>query len=87
MNEKEAGADFLHEYLKDTAHLFVLDEGRIVSIHGSGKEILLMWAMLSQQICAKLDASNVEELNKMALLAAIDHLGDLLKGLANREED
>ena len=87
MNEKEARADFLHEYLKDTPHLFALDNGRAVSVRGTGKEILLMWAMLSQQICAKLDASNVEVLNKMALLAAIDHLGDLLKGLANREED
>lgn len=87
MNEKEARADFLHEYLKDTAHLFVLDEGGIVSIRGNGKEILLMWAMLTQAICEKLDASNVEELNKMALLAAIDYFGDLLKGLANREEE
>ena len=87
MNENEARGEFLHEYLANTPHLLVLDSGSTISLSGNGKEILLMWAMLTQQICEKLDASNVEELNKMALLAAIDHFGDLLKGLANREED
>lgn len=87
MNEKEARADFLHEYLKDTPHLFALDNGRAVSVRGTGKEILLMWAVMTQQICEQIGADSVKELNEMALMASIEHLGDLLKGLANREED
>lgn len=87
MNENEARGEFLHEYLANTPHLLALDNGNTISFSGNGKEILLMWAMLSQQICEKLDAPSINELNKMALLVSIDHLGDLLKGLANREED
>ena len=87
MNENEARGEFIHEYLGNTPHLFSLDCGNTISIVGNGKEVLLMWAMLSQKLCEQTGANNIEELNKMALLAAIDHLGDLLKGLANREED
>lgn len=86
MNENEARGEFLHEYLGDTPHLFSLDKGSTVSIQGNGKEVLLMWAMLSQRICEQVGANNVEELNKMAVVAAIGYVGDLLKGLGFEED-
>ena len=86
MNENEARADFLHEYLKDTPHLFALDHGKALSVKGNGREILLMWAMLSQHLCEMVGADDVGELNKMAVLASVDYLGDLVKELLDTEE-
>ena len=85
MNENEARADFLHEYLKDTPHLFSLDSGKAVSARGTGKEVLLMWARLSQAICDQIGADNINELNKMAVMAAVEYLGELLDEMQSKE--